>query len=79
MCQGIIAKKWDCLLNICRFTNVNDTVRDFLENGLWPETFKATISDAMDVGTQVILSEFGNVWQWFGTIQKIFSSFYILW
>jgi threonine synthase len=71
--QGIIVKKWDCLLNICSFTNVNDTVRDFLEK-IYDERFKATISDAMDVN-QVILSEFRKCMTMIWAIQKIFSSF----
>jgi threonine synthase len=34
ICAGIIAKKcWDTIEHFVASTNVNDTVRDFLENG----------------------------------------------
>lgn len=52
ICAGILAKKLGLpILHFVAATNVNDTVPQFLQTGLYnPKPSKVTISNAMDVG-----------------------------
>jgi threonine synthase len=52
ICAGILAKKLGLPIeHFVAATNINDTVPDFLQTGIYhPKPSKATISNAMDVG-----------------------------
>ena len=78
ICAGLMAQKLG--LPVKRFiasTNVNDTVPNYLKNGLYePKPSKATISNAMDVGDP---SNFIRIQELFGknisALQEVFTSF----
>ncbi len=78
ICAGILAKKMGLpIKHFIASTNVNDTVPEFLETGIYnPKPSKATISNAMDVGNP---SNFVRIQEMYNNnlteFKKDFSSF----
>ena len=78
ICAGIMANKLGLpIKHFIAATNINNTVSDYLENGIYtPKPSKATISNAMDVGNP---SNFIRIQELFnndlGTLKNKFSSY----
>ena len=78
ICAGILAKKLGLPIeHFVAATNINDTVPDFLQTGIYhPKPSKATISNAMDVGNP---SNFIRIQEMYNNdleqFKKDFSSF----
>ncbi|PKH53048.1 threonine synthase [Tenacibaculum sp. Bg11-29] len=78
ICAGIMAKKLGLpVKHFVASTNINDTVPNYLINGLYePKPSKATISNAMDVGNP---SNFIRIQELFANnieaLKNVFSSF----